>query len=63
VRPDAAFYHRELGEYLLPYDAVRQSASPDDALLAFVDSTYATAATLGSWDGSALVRQPRSGRS
>ncbi len=54
VRPDAAFYHRELGEFILPYDAVRTAASPDEAIIAFMDSTYEQAATLGNWDRAAL---------
>jgi hypothetical protein len=54
VEPAATFYHRELGEFLLPYDAVRQAASPDDAITAFVHSTYEQAARLGGWDRSAL---------
>jgi hypothetical protein len=57
VNPDAAYYHRELGEFILPYDAVRSAASPDEALLAFVDSTYDQAATLGGWDRAALDRR------
>jgi Family of unknown function (DUF5996) len=56
VRPDAAYYHSELGEFILPYEAVRTSASPEDAIRAFVDSTYAAAATLGKWDRAALER-------
>jgi hypothetical protein len=65
VRPEAAYYHRELGEFILPYDAVRahsrqgsggQAASPDEAILAFVESTYDRAATLGGWDRAALDR-------
>ena len=55
MRPDAAYYHRELGEFVLPYEAVRTAASPDQALLAFVESTYERAAALGGWDKS-LVR-------
>ena len=55
MRPDAAYYHRELGEFVLPYEAVRTAASPDQALLAFVESTYERAAALGAWDG-ALIR-------
>lgn len=56
VRPDAAFYHAEIGEFLLPYDAVRLAASPENALRAFVDSTYAAGATLARWDRAALER-------
>ena len=56
VRPEAAYYHRELGEFILPYDAVRTAASPDQAILAFVESTYDRAATLAGWDRAALDR-------
>jgi hypothetical protein len=56
VLPDAAYYHATLVEFLLPYEAVRQSPSPDDALLAFVESTYAAGATLAGWDRGALER-------
>ena len=58
VRPDAAFYHPELNEFVLPYEAVRTSASPDEAIAAFIDSTYGHAATLAGWDRSALDRHP-----
>jgi hypothetical protein len=56
VRPDAAYYHREMGEFILPYEAVRTAASPERALREFVDSTYERAATLGNWDRAALER-------
>jgi hypothetical protein len=56
VQPDAGFYHAELGEFVLPYDAVRRSSAPDRALLSFVESTYAAGATLGRWDRAALER-------
>ena len=56
VQPDSAFYHAALGEFLLPYEAVRQSPSPDDSLSAFVESTYAAGATLGGWDRTVLER-------
>jgi Family of unknown function (DUF5996) len=54
VRPEAAFFHRELGEFILPYDAVRNAASPEDALLEFLRSTYEAAADSGGWDRAAL---------
>jgi hypothetical protein len=50
VEPAAAFYHRELGEFILPYEAVRTAADPDAAIRSFVDSTYEQAATLAHWD-------------
>ncbi len=58
VRPAAAFYHRELGEFLLPYEAVRTAAEPEAEIRAFVDSTYEAGATLGGWDRAALEAQP-----
>jgi hypothetical protein len=60
VRPPAAFYHAELGEFILPYEAVRNAASPEAAITAFVDSTYTQAAMLGGWDRAALERDPNS---
>src|SRR5688572_2674688 len=56
VRPSAAFYHPQMGEFILPYDAVRTSANPAEALRAFIDSTYDHAATLATWDRTALER-------
>jgi hypothetical protein len=61
VRPDAAYYHRELGEFILPYDAVRRSASPERTILDFIDSTYDAAATLAHWDRAALERPAPNG--
>jgi hypothetical protein len=52
-----AFYDKELGQFILPYDAVRQSASPDELLLGFLQETYAAAAELGKWDRKALERE------
>jgi hypothetical protein len=43
-------------EFLLPYDAVRQSPSPEDALMDFLQSTYEGGANLGNWDRKALER-------
>ena len=56
VKPDAAFYSRDLREFILPYDAVRQSESPDDRLLEFLQTTYEAAANLGAWNREALER-------
>lgn len=56
VKPREAFYSRELREFILPYEAVRHAQSPDDALLAFCQSTYGAAADLGHWDRAALDR-------
>ena len=57
VRPGAAWFEQQLGEFVLPYDAaVRESADPDAALLDFAQSTYEAAATLAAWDRPALER-------
>jgi hypothetical protein len=58
VRPDAAVFNTQLGEFLLPYEDVRKAASPSAALLDFCRSTYQAGATLGNWDRDALERQP-----
>ena len=54
VRPVQAFFSKELGEFILPYDAVRTAADPRAALLDFLQSTYDAAADLGKWDRAAL---------
>ena len=56
VRPSGAAYNAEVGQFLIDYDAIRTAASPDDALLAFAQSTYEAAANLGKWDRGALER-------
>ena len=58
VRPAAAFYHEQLNEFVLPYDAVRTAASPDAALMDFLQSTYEAAADQGQWDRAALECEP-----
>jgi len=54
VEPKEAFYDPGLGEFLLPYDAVRTASDPDTTLLSFLQTTYEAAATLGEWDRAAL---------
>ena len=58
VRPDAAFFSEALGEFILPYDAVRTAADPDQALLEFLQSTYEAAANAAKWDRDALECAP-----
>lgn len=50
VVPQGASFDSALGEFILPYDAVRQAENPDALVLAFLQATYAGAASLGSWD-------------
>ncbi|SCK21336.1 hypothetical protein VAR608DRAFT_1620 [Variovorax sp. HW608] len=52
VGPGAAFFSETLGEWLLPYDAVRTAADPDAALLDFLSGSYRAAADLAGWDRS-----------
>ncbi len=54
VKPDAAFFSKELGEFILPYDTVRCARDPDETLMEFLVSTYEAAADLAKWDRAAL---------
>lgn len=60
--PDGAYFDPKLGEFLLPYEVVRNAARPEAALMAFLERTYGVAAELGGWDRQALegpVGEPR----
>jgi hypothetical protein len=54
VEPAAAFFSKELGEFLLPYDAMRTAHEPYQALIDFLQSTYIAAAELAHWDRANL---------
>lgn len=54
VRPAAAFYSKEMSEFVLPYDDVRQADSPEQALLEFMQSTYEAGASLAEWNRQEL---------
>jgi hypothetical protein len=56
VRPNAAHYEKQLGEFLLLYEEVRKAESPTSSLLEFCQSTYEAGASLGDWDREALER-------
>jgi hypothetical protein len=56
VSPVSAFYSPEVGEFILPYEDVRTAASPDETLLAFLQTTYEAAAERGQWDRVELER-------
>jgi hypothetical protein len=58
VRPEGAFFSETLGEFILPYEAVRTSADPETTLLEFLQSTYEAAANSGKWDRAALECAP-----
>ena len=54
VGPTQAYFSQQLGEFILPYDAVRTAPEPASALMEFLQSTYAAAADLARWDRAAL---------
>jgi hypothetical protein len=56
VEPAAAYYHSQLREFILPYEAVRHTDDPDAAVLAFLQSTYERASVLAGWDRASLER-------
>jgi hypothetical protein len=56
VKPDQAYYTKELGEFLLLYDDVRNAPDPDAALMDFCQSTYEAGANLAKWDRASLER-------
>ena len=58
IQPKEAFYSSQMGEFVLPYEAVRQAENPDEMLLTFLQSTYDAAANLGNWDREVLERTP-----
>ncbi len=56
VRPASAAWSKQLGEFILAYDEVRTATSPDELLLAFLQSTYEAAAEHAHWNRAALER-------
>jgi hypothetical protein len=58
VRPGAAFFSEALGEFILPYDAVRTEPKPDETLLDFLQSSYEAAANAAKWDRALLECSP-----
>ena len=62
VLPAGAYWHQEMGEFVLPYDCVCEDTAPDERLLEFCESTYAAAADLGRWNRAELERSTESGR-
>ena len=50
IRPEAAYYFADAGQYLLPYEAVRTADNPDATLLAFLRDTHRAAAERAGWD-------------
>jgi hypothetical protein len=57
VQPQEAFYHKEMGKFLLPYDVVSNAKASDDVLLSFLQTSYEAAATCARWDRESLEHQ------
>jgi hypothetical protein len=60
IAPAQARFDSTLGEFILPYEDMRQSADPDSTLLQFLQSTYNAAADCAHWDRAALEAAPKS---
>jgi hypothetical protein len=58
LRSSGGFYDKSLGQFILPYDTVREAPDPDALLLAFLQETYAAAADQAQWDRQAVERPP-----
>lgn len=54
IQPEAAFFHKDLGEFVLPYRSVREADDPGQVLLSFLNSTYEAVAQLANWDRDTL---------
>jgi len=57
VLPDAAYWVESLGEFVLPYEVVRQAEEPDAVLLEFLQSTFDAASKLADWNVSSWQRR------
>jgi hypothetical protein len=62
VLPPKAYFHAQLGEFILPYEVVRSAPDPDQTLLSFLQSTYEAAAVRAAWNRVALERPVASPR-
>ncbi|HUI12866.1 MAG TPA: DUF5996 family protein [Xanthobacteraceae bacterium] len=56
LRTAQASYNKDLGQFILPYEAVRQAPDPNALLLGFLQETYEAAANLARWDRKVLER-------
>lgn len=56
IKPEEAHYNQELGEYILPYQSVKNTSNPDETLLDFLQTTYEAAAVNANWDRKALEK-------
>jgi hypothetical protein len=58
IAPAGAIFDQTLGEFVLPYEQVRRSATPEADLMAFLQSSYDAAANFASWERASLEREP-----
>lgn len=56
IRPEKAFYSQDFNEFVLKYDDVRETVSPKETLMEFLNSTYEAGANLANWERSNLER-------
>jgi Family of unknown function (DUF5996) len=57
LRPSAAFFDQSLGEFILPYDSIREDSSAEEHILDFLQTSYEAAANLANWDRHGLERR------
>lgn len=58
IKPDAAFFNKDLGEFVLHYDEVQKAADPETILMSFLHSSFEAASQLGGWDKNKLRESP-----
>jgi hypothetical protein len=54
IAPALGSFDKKFGEFVMPYEAMRQSPDPDAALMEFLQSTYEAAANCAQWDRAGL---------
>jgi hypothetical protein len=54
IGPKGAGWNSTIGEFILPYESVRQSPDPRQAILEFAESTFQAGAGLQRWDPALL---------
>jgi hypothetical protein len=54
IRPAGASWNAELSEFILMYDDMRRTESPEQSLLDFLESSYDAGARLAKWDRARL---------
>jgi hypothetical protein len=54
VKPQDAFFSKDMGEFILLYEIVQQSKNPENTLMQFLQSTYEAASNTAGWDKKAL---------